>query len=289
MCLCRTFDGLSAARAAPVTSAALTPLLPTPPACLPSRSLCAPAGHGPRARADRHCGGRAVRCGPPGGPAQPAEPGLRHCGGGIRRPQGAQGGWVVEHTEQLGGLLLHASGMSCSWRAAATHRVLAVTQSQRRCRSAASPANRAPLPCPCQVYELKKDEIDGALDKARAQVTALNDKYLSKVRRPWLAAPLRWSSGLRNYSVVWALRSMTRRRCQWCWFVSRSGRPSRWACPRHTSSSLFVVAAISLQLNCPPASSCPSLPCIPSSQVMAKIPRHTPAKPAESSSERKEE
>ncbi|KAI7836748.1 hypothetical protein COHA_009386 [Chlorella ohadii] len=54
-----------------------------------------------------------------------------------------------------------------------------------------------------KVYELKKDEIDGALDKARAQVTALNDKYLSK--------------------------------------------------------------------------------------VMAKIPRHTPAKPAESSSERKEE
>lgn len=54
-----------------------------------------------------------------------------------------------------------------------------------------------------KVYELKKDEIDGALDKARTQITSLNDKYFSK--------------------------------------------------------------------------------------VMAKIPRHTPAKPAESSSERKEE
>lgn len=39
-----------------------------------------------------------------------------------------------------------------------------------------------PLLLLLQVYELKKDEIDGALDKARAQVTALNDKYLSKVR-----------------------------------------------------------------------------------------------------------
>lgn len=82
--------------------------------------------------------------------------------------------------------------------------MLAVARRRRHCRSAACPANRAPLRCPCQVYDLKKDEIDGALDKARAQVTALNDKYLSKVRWPWLAAPLRWSSGLRNYSVDWA-------------------------------------------------------------------------------------
>lgn len=36
-------------------------------------------------------------------------------------------------------------------------------------------------PSPPQVYEKKKDEIDAALDKARAQVTQVNDKYLSKV------------------------------------------------------------------------------------------------------------
>lgn len=32
-----------------------------------------------------------------------------------------------------------------------------------------------------QVYELKKPEIDAALDKARTQATQLNDKYLHKV------------------------------------------------------------------------------------------------------------
>lgn len=49
---------------------------------------------------------------------------------------------------------------------------------------ASPPAHPSPSPSLSpspQVYELKKDEIDGALDKARAQITSLNDKYFSKV------------------------------------------------------------------------------------------------------------
>lgn len=34
---------------------------------------------------------------------------------------------------------------------------------------------------PPQVYELKKAEIDAALDKARAHLTQFNDRYLHKV------------------------------------------------------------------------------------------------------------
>ena len=55
------------------------------------------------------------------------------------------------------------------------------------CSSSASPPTHLPPPTPTptrrppQVYELKKPEIDAALDKARAQATQLNDKYLHKV------------------------------------------------------------------------------------------------------------
>lgn len=57
-----------------------------------------------------------------------------------------------------------------------------------------------------QVYELKKDEIDGIIDKCRTQFTAVYDKHLHKVgqgtgmQRPalWLAAatgPTRAATG----------------------------------------------------------------------------------------------
>lgn len=46
-----------------------------------------------------------------------------------------------------------------------------------------------PFP-PFQVYELKKAEIDSAVDKARAQWTAVYDKHLHKVSR----AGLGWAS-----------------------------------------------------------------------------------------------
>lgn len=51
------------------------------------------------------------------------------------------------------------------------------------CHPATQPLHLLTLPSSPspQVYELKKDEIDGALDKARAQITSLNDKYFSKV------------------------------------------------------------------------------------------------------------
>ena len=37
-----------------------------------------------------------------------------------------------------------------------------------------------------QVYELKKDEIDGAINKLRTQATGIYDKHLHKVRRSWV-------------------------------------------------------------------------------------------------------
>ena len=40
----------------------------------------------------------------------------------------------------------------------------------------------APTPPCCQIYELRKDEIDSAVEKARGQATALYDKHLHKVR-----------------------------------------------------------------------------------------------------------
>lgn len=46
----------------------------------------------------------------------------------------------------------------------------------------AAAASPAPPP-PCQVYELKKAEIDALVDKARAQWTAVYDKHLHKVGR----------------------------------------------------------------------------------------------------------
>jgi hypothetical protein len=41
-----------------------------------------------------------------------------------------------------------------------------------------------PLP-PIQVYEVKKDEIDGALDKGRSQFTTVYDKHVHKVSAGW--------------------------------------------------------------------------------------------------------
>ena len=112
------------------------------------------------------------------------------------------------------------------------------------------PARLPSLPLP-QVYELKKDEIDGAINKLRTQATGLYDKHLHKVR-----------GGLG---------------CWWCVVVVG-------CLPRRARGSA------SRQLQLPtrrPALFLPLLPCL--LQYASKIPRYTAAKPAESSSDRKEE
>ena len=137
-------------------------------------------------------------------------------------------------------------------------------------------------PPPPQAYELKKDEIDGALDKARAQATALNDKYLSKVGVG--AGGQQCAGG--DLGAYWLL----------FFFWGLAGASPPWhagGLSWRTPAGALVLPLPALPAPPPPALAHHTPPCpphpAPSKQVMAKIPRHTPAKPAESSSVRKEE
>ena len=108
------------------------------------------------------------------------------------------------------------------------------------------------------MYELKKPEIDAMIDKARAQWTSVYDKHLHKVGRR--------GARVNSTSMSWRPAGLSQHT------PTRAARPA--PCPR-----AFAPQPTSHGLTAAPAPL----------QIVSKIPRHPPAKPAESSSDRKEE